>query len=106
MNKDDILKKSREENQNGDEREKNIQLSSHAMSAAIGGALCMVFAMIERWFFDRSTTPMWIIYIGMVFSRCILDAIRLRKSVDILLSVMSGLAFIVYTVCYILENLG
>ena len=61
MNKEDILKMSREENQNGDEREQKLKLRSYAISAAIGGLICMVLVIVERIIFDRSTTPIWII---------------------------------------------
>ena len=109
MNKDDILKKSREENQNGDEREKEIKLRSYATSAAIGALLCMVFVFVENIIFDRNSTLIWIIYCGMMFSKCVLDAIKLKKKSDIVLSILWGLCFIIFIidiVIYILDNIG
>ena len=106
MNKDDILKKSREENQNGDEREKEIKLRSYATSAAIGALLCMVFVFVENVIFDRSSTLIWIIYCGMMFSKSVLDAIKLKKKFDIVLSILWGLCFAINIVVYILDNIG
>ena len=106
MNKDDILQKSRKENKNGDEREEKIKLRSYATSAAIGALLCMVFVFIENIIFDRNTTLIWIIYCGMMFSKNILDAIKLKKKSDIVLSVLWGLCFAIDIVIYILDNVG
>lgn len=106
MNKDDILKKSREENQNGDEREEKIRLRSYATSATIGALICMVFVILEGYVFDRSTTLIWIIYSGMMFSKNILDAVKLKKRMDIVLSVLWGIICVIDMVLYILDNVG
>ena len=106
MNKDDILKKSREENQNGDERENEIKLRSYATSAAFGALLCMILVLIEEIILERSTTLIWIIYCGMMFSKSILDAIKLKKKYDITLSILWGLCFAIDIVIYILDIFG
>lgn len=106
MNRDDILKKSREENKNGDEREEKIKLNSFAISAAIGALLCMIFVFIETVFFDRNATLIWIIYCSMMFSKSFLDSIKLKKRTDIVLSILWGLCFVINIVIYILDNIG
>lgn len=106
MNKEEILNKSRNENQNGDERENKIKLRSYAISAAIGALLCMIFVFIESVIFDRNTTLIWIIYCGMMFSESIMDAVKLKKKLDIGLSILWGLCFVVDIVVYILDNIG
>ncbi len=106
MNKDDILKKSRAENRNGDEREEKIRLHSYAMSAAIGGLLCMICVLIENGIFNRSTTLIWTIYTGMMFSQKLLNSIKLKKRFDIVLSVIWGLCCVINAVAYILSNIG
>lgn len=106
MNKDDILKKSREENQNGDEREEKIKLRSYATSAAIGALLCMIFVFIENIIFDRDAPLIWIIYCGIMFSKYIIDAVKLKKKSDIVLSIVWGLCFVIDIVVYILNNVG
>ena len=106
MNKDDVLRMSREENQNGDEREEKIKLRSYAISAAVGALLCMVFVFVENVIFDRSTTLIWIIYCGMMFTKSILDAVKLKKKSDIVLSILWALCFVIDIVVYILDNVG
>lgn len=106
MNKEDILKRSRAENANGDEREEKIRLRSYSISAKIGAALCMFFALIETIAFDRHTTLLWAIYTGMIFCESLLNAIKLKKVRDIIFSVFWGLCFGAFIVCYILKNIG
>ena len=106
MNKEDILEKSRQENKNGDEREAKIRLNSYAMSAAIGALLCIVFVFIENIVFDRSTPLIWIIYCGMLFSKSILDAVKLKKKLDLVLSALWGLCVVLNVVIYLLDNIG
>ena len=106
MNKADILKMSREENQNGDEREGKIKLHSYATSAAVGALICMVFILIEGLLFDRSTTVIWTIYCGMMFVKHMLDAIKLKKKKDIVFTVVWGLCCTVNLAAYIVENIG
>lgn len=106
MNKEDILKRSREENANGDEREEKIKLRSYSISAKIGAALCMTFVLIEKIAFDRDTTLLWAIYAGMIFCESLLNAIKLKKVSDIILSVATGLCFTVNIVTYLINNIG
>ena len=106
MNKDDILRMSREENQNGDEREEKIKLHSYSISATVGALICMVFILAEGLLFDRSTTVIWIVYCGMMFIKYLLDAIKLKKKLDIIFSVVWGLCGAVNLTSYIVVNIG
>ncbi len=103
VNKDDILQMSREDNQNGDEREEKIKLRTYAVSAALGCLFCMILVFIEECIFDRSATAIWIIYSGMMFSKYIMDAVKLKKRFDIVLSVLWGLICIINIVIYIID---
>ena len=106
MNKEDILKMSREENQNGDEREAKIKLRSYAVSASIGALICMVFVLIESVVFDRSTAAIWTIYTGMLFSKSLLDAVKLKRKADIALTILWGICCVLNVAIYILDNIG
>ncbi len=104
MNKDEILKKSREENQNGDEREEKIRLRSYATSTVIGALISMVFVILEGFVFDRSITHICIIYCGMMFSKHLIDAIKLKKKEDVLFSILWGVVFLIHSVLYVIDN--
>ena len=105
MNKEDVLTLSRQENQNGDEREEKIKLRSYAMSAAIGALLCMILVFIEDMIYNRSTTSLWIIYCGMMFSKNIIDAVKLKKKLEIVLAILWGICLVINSVFYILDNI-
>ena len=105
MNKEDILKRSREENANGDEREEKIKLRSYSISAKFGLCLCMTFVLIEEIAFDRDTTLLWAIYTGMAFCESLLNAVKLKKVRDIIFAVLWGLGFVANIVCYVLNIL-
>lgn len=106
MNKEDILQKSRKENKKGDEREEKIKLRSYAISAAIGALICMVFIILEENIFNRSATHIWIIYCGMMFSKHLIDAIKLKKKEDVLFSVLWGSVCLIHSVLYVMDNVG
>ena len=104
MNKFDILRKSREENKYQDEREKNIRLRSYAVATAIGGTICMVFKIVEEEVFNRSGDHLWVIYGGMMFSKYLIDAIKLKKVSDVIISIGWGLLFILSILSYVTDN--
>ena len=104
MDKYDILRMSREENRNGDEREEKLQLRSYATSAAVGAFLCMIYVIVEELIFDRSAEPIWGIYSGMMFTKYLLDSIKLKKKSDIILSVVWGFCCLLNVANYILDN--
>lgn len=101
MDKEDILKRSREENANGDEREEKIKLRSYSISAIFGASLCMIFCFIEKTIFDRDATLLLTICLGMAFCDALLNAVKLKKSgiLFILLfgdSVLVPVSFVTY----------
>lgn len=104
MNKDEILAKSRNENKNGDEREKKVREHAFAMSAAWGGLICMLAIMAERLIFDRSATIIWTVYCGMQFANALTGAIQSKERKYILLSVLFGVLLITFVAVYLTEG--
>ena len=106
MNKEKLLEMSRKENKNGDEREEKIKLRSYAISSCVGALICMILVGAEGHLFDRDTTVIWLIYCGMMFTKTMLDAIRLKKKSDIVLTILWGAVLTIYLVLYVLANIG
>lgn len=106
MNKEDILKLSRIENKNGDEREQKVRLRSYATSAFIGLFLCIIASFIEDIIFDRSAALLWIIYYGMQFSKSMFETVKLKNKMDAVLSVVFGLGLVIESIHYVLDNIG
>jgi len=105
MNKDEILAKSRKENENGDEMEKEVRQKAFAMSAAAGGLICMLAIISERIFFKHNTTIIWLIYAGMNFTNALSGVIQMKSKKYIGLSCLFGLLTICFLVLYITENI-
>ena len=105
MNKEDILKRSREENANGDEREEKIKLRSYSISAIFGAFLCAIFSFIEKTVFDRDATLLLTICFGMAFCDSLFNAVKLKKVRNIIHCVIWGLCFGACIVRYILNIL-
>ncbi len=107
MNKEEILKRSRNENkQKGDEREEKIKLRSATISAAVGALICLVFVVLEGNLFDRSVSHIWVIYSGMMFSKYIINVVKLKKKEDLLFSILWGILALLYICIYVQDNIG
>lgn len=69
MNKDEILAKSRSEDQTGDERSKLIRLQASNFSRAFGIALCFLFSIVDEMIFKTGVLAgvcCWIYLASMV----------------------------------------
>ena len=106
MNREEILAKSRAENRNGDEHEKGIREHAQAVSAAVGGLICMLTVASENLLFDRSTTVIWLIYTGMMFAQSLTEATRARTRRYIGFSVIFGILFVLFVALYLAEGFG
>ena len=102
MNKEEILKKSKEENKYSDEREKAIQINSYSIAATVGVCVCVLFQIIEGFIFGRDTSHIMVIFSVIFFSKFFVDSIKIRKKHHIILSVFSGIALLSSILSYIL----
>lgn len=106
MNKEEILAKSREENKNGDEREKKSRMSAAAISAGVGALLCMILVCIEELVFDRNAIPLWIVYYGIQFTSFLVEYIKTKKRSALAVWIILALCLLIETAIYILECMG
>ena len=68
MNKEDVLAKSRQENEGKpDELEVAAFVKASRVGMYLGGAICMILVLISRWLLDRADIALagWIIYMVM-----------------------------------------
>ncbi len=104
MNKEEILAKSRNDNKGGDEREKKMRLNSLVVGSIVAVVLCVILSCIEEFVFDRSSTLLWIIPSGMLFSIHLTQLIKLKQKIYILNAVVWGISFFIKFAAYIVEN--
>ena len=81
MNKEEILKRAREENKGVDEVKHAAESKAAKISMAVGGAVCMLLNLLDRLFLhtDVIGDTCWIIYGIMVSSNLLVQGIYLKK---------------------------
>ncbi len=82
MNKDDILKRAREENKGVDEVKRAAENEAAKISMAIGAAACMLLNLLDCLFLQTDVIgdTCWIIYGTMISSRLWVEGICLKKT--------------------------
>ena len=101
MKKEEILALSKEENKNGDERDKQNMDKAYALGALVGLAWCCIIGMIEILVFDRSITTIMVIYTGMRFSIFVISYISTKKKKMLLPTIAYGVLSIAFFLFYI-----
>ena len=67
MNRDEILARSRKENEGGDEMIKQLKLRAASVSRAFGFMLCVLGALVDSIFLESGLVGLicWVVYWGM-----------------------------------------
>ena len=94
MDKEEILKKSQQENKNGDEKSLNDRNFSYAVGQIVGSILCMILTILEGSIFKRSSTALWIVYVGISFSIALAGLIKSKKKHLLVPLIICGLGLI------------
>ncbi len=82
MNKEEILRRAREENKGVDEVKRSVENDAARISAAIGAAVCMLLNLLDRLILHSDVVgdTCWIIYGSMIASRVWVEGIALKKN--------------------------
>lgn len=91
MNREEILAKSRSENEKEDEMEKMVKLKAASISRSVGFVLCSVIALLDAIFGDfRFIAPVcWLVYWGMQSTEEWILWAQLKKKRSIFLVLLS-----------------
>ena len=98
MERDEILKKSREENHNRDEMERDTLAKAGQKACAIGGLVCAVVIILEAFFADQVNMSTWAVYLSMTGTMLLVKYIKLKKKHELifgLLQLVLAAAFLV-----------
>lgn len=85
MNKNELLRKAKEENKKkgADERQLQLALQGSAVAFSIGGMLCMLINLASYVFSGIDPlvgTTCWVIRTGMQAADCMFKAVKVRKN--------------------------
>ena len=103
MTKDEILAKSRKENEGMDEMEQNVIVRSGSIAKAAGLALCMIIVFLSDTFGGDPTASLgaFAIYWGMYGTDRVYRWWKLRERSDLVLAIGSFAFFIAMAVAYL-----
>ena len=99
MDKEEILKKSRNENRNLDEMEKETLLKAGRLASGIGGMLCMLIMLIEICLSAKGPSLcLWTVYLSMTGTTLLVKYKSRKKKHELffgLLEIALAIAFLV-----------
>lgn len=103
MNKNEILERSRKENKNQDEMERDAFLKAGQRACAIGGLVCMTIIIFEAVFSDHVNFSIWAVYLSMTGTMLMVKYIRLKKKHELIFGLLQlGLA-VTFLIMYIVQ---
>ena len=100
MNKDDILEKSRRENQGPDEMEQYV------MAAAVGMLVCCIAAILQVIFTDAISFESWMIYFSILATTFIVKYVKLHSKHELWVAVLYTVLFIMFAVLFLIRLVG
>ena len=106
MNKEEILKKSREENKNKDIAELEITNNAASWAYRVGGMLCALIAVLEVIFLYRISSECWLIFFGMLAAVFIVKFIKLRQKHELVIGLIYAVVFAFFAVKFVIDLLG
>lgn len=105
MNKQEILEKSRKENQKHDERELAALARAGQIAASVGGLVCAVILVLEASlssFNSRVVFSIWAVYLAITGTTLLVKYIKLHKKHELIFGAfqlaLAALFFIMYVI--------
>lgn len=106
MDREEILEKSRQENQRRDEMERDALAKAGQRACAVGGIVCAVVIVLEAIFADAFNMSVWAVYLSMTGTMLLMKYIRLRKRHELIFGAAQLLLAAVFLVMYIIRLVG
>ena len=108
MNREEILSKSREENQNGDEREQQVVAKAGSLAFHLGAPFCILLAGFVNIATHReqSTMPLWALYEFMSAINCLYVGAQLKSKRHLFAGAVWGVLCIASLTIVVLDCTG
>lgn len=103
MNREEILERSRKENKNQDEMEKDALAKAGQRACAIGGLVCMVIILLETIFAESVNVSTWAVYLSMTGTMLLVKYLRLKKKHELIFAVIQLILAAVFFVMYVIR---
>ncbi len=106
MDKNEILEKSRIENENGDERQQIGIKNAGNISVIVASTLCVIFAFIRLFILHEDVFDLTCILFSINSTNYIIQYIYLKKKSYLLLSIIGILAAALQFIAFVLDLIG
>ena len=106
MDKDEILAKSREENQNKDLAEAEVKAKVSAIALNVGVCVCFILTFLHLAYQDRHDYGVWIVYISIFCTTCLGRYAILHQRRDLVCGLLCIPCCIFFFVLYLRHVLG
>ena len=106
MDKEEILARSRSENQNRDLAEIETAARAGSIAARVGAGMCCIVSVL----FVRAMHTMlfgpWIIYFSILGTHYLVKFAKARRKTDLAIAVLYGAMFLLFFVLFVLRLSG
>lgn len=106
MDKDDILAKSRAENQGRDEYERQVLEKAGKLAAQVGMVVCCIIAMASVLVTERVNSACWVIYFSIYATLFWTKYRHLKNRHELMLAVISTVVGLLFLGLFIREMIA
>ena len=106
MQKEEILKKSRDENKNKDFVDLEISAQAGNIAGRVGACVCCLISLVSYWVIDTLLLSPWIIYFSILGTHYLVKFIKIKKKTDLVITVLyyaMGVLALVFFVLRLVE---
>lgn len=105
MDKDEILKKSREENKDRDFVEEAVLARANSIALGVGIIMCGVISVLHAIFADKPDCAVWTVYFSVLSATMLVKYAKLRKRHELLLGLLYGAFCVMFFALYLRDLL-
>lgn len=106
MDKDEILKKSREENKDRDFVEEAVLARANTIALAVGMVMCGIISILRGLLTEKGTEPaVWTVYFSVLAAGMLVKFVKMRKRHELLLGLLYAAFCVFFFVLYLRDLL-
>ena len=107
MDKDEILKKSREENKDRDFVEEAVLAKANSIALCVGIFMCGIISVLKGLLTEKGTEPaVWTVYFSVLATTMLVKFAKMRKRHELLLGLLYLAFCVTFFVFYLRGLLG
>ena len=103
MNREEILRKSRNENKNRDEMERSTFEKAGQTACAVGGFVCMIIIILEAIFAGQVNFGTWAVYLSMTGTMLLVKYFQLKKKHELIFGAAQLILAAIFLVMFVIR---